>query len=124
MGFVIRVVVTAVALWIATLAVRGITVTGGNWQRDVLSLLAMGLIVGLANAVIKPIIKVVGCPVYVLTLGLVALLVNAGLLLLASWVAGRFEIAFHVAGFGAALWGAVVVSVVSWALNLVAGHST
>lgn len=119
MAFVIRAVVTAVALWVATLTVRGISLTGSDPARNILSLLLIGVIVGIVNATIKPAVKAIGCPLYVLTLGLFALLVNGVLLMGAAWVAGLMDIGFHVAGLRAALWGALVVSLVTWALGLV-----
>jgi putative membrane protein len=119
MGFLIKVVVTAVALWIATLLVDGINVTGGGAGKNTLTLLAVALIFGIVNAVLKPIIKVVGCVFYVLTLGLIALVVNALLLLLVSWLADKLNLPFSVDGFWAAFWGAIIVGVVSWLISLV-----
>lgn len=119
MGFVLRVVITAVALWVAALVVPGITVTGQGTWHEIGTLLLTGLIFGVVNALIKPVVKVVGCPVYVLTLGLFALVVNALLLLLVAWLANTLHIAFHVDGFWAAFWGAIIVGVVSWVLSLV-----
>lgn len=119
MGFLIKVVVTAVALWIATLLVDGIKVTGGGAVKNTLTLLAVALIFGIVNAVLKPIIKVVGCVFYVLTLGLIALVVNALLLLLVSWLADKVNLPFSVHGFWAAFWGAIIVGVVSWLISLV-----
>jgi len=78
----------------------------------------VALIFGIINATLKPLIKVVGCAFYVLTLGLVALVVNGLLLWLTSWVAGKLSLPFHVAGFWAAFWGAIIVGLVSWVLNL------
>jgi len=69
--------------------------------------------------VLKPIIKKVGCAFYVLTLGLVALVINGLLLWLASWVAGKLSLPFHVSGFLAAVAGALIVGVVTWVIHLV-----
>jgi putative membrane protein len=119
MGFLIRIVVTAVALWIATLLVEGIEVTGAGPARNALTLLVVALIFGVVNAILKPIIHVLGCVLYILTLGLIALVVNALLFLLTGWVADQFDLPFEVDGFWAAFWGAIVVGVVSWLINLV-----
>ena len=73
MGFLIRVVVTAVALWVATWLVGGIDVVGDTTTTNALTLLAVAAIFGVVNALLKPIIKTVGCIFYVLTLGLIAL---------------------------------------------------
>jgi len=119
MQFVIRTVVTAVALWVATLIIGGIEVTGAGPVANVFTLLAVALIFGLVNAVLKPIIQVVGCVFYLLTLGLIALVVNALLFLLTDWLADLFNLPFQVDGFWPAFWGAIVVGVVSWLIDLV-----
>jgi putative membrane protein len=108
-----------VALWVSTQLVAGIAVTGKTTTEDVVTLLGVALIFGVINAVLKPIIKVVGCAFYVLTLGLFALIVNAGLMLLTSYIAEQLSLPFHVDGFWAALWGALIVGVVSWILDLI-----
>jgi putative membrane protein len=115
----LKVVVTAIALWVATVLVSGIVVTTGTTAKRVGTLLAVAAIVGVINAFLKPIIKMLGCAFYVLTLGLFALVVNALLLELAAWVAGRLNLPFDVSGFWAAFWGAIIIGVVSWLLDLV-----
>src|SRR5262245_36767516 len=119
MGFVVRVLVTAVALWVAELIVPGIRITAqGTWE-GVLTLLVVALIFGVINAVLKPLIKIFGCLFYILTLGLIAFVVNALLFLLTGWLAGQLNLPFEVNGFWAAFWGAIIVGVVSWLINLV-----
>jgi putative membrane protein len=118
MAFLIRVVVVAVALWVATIFVPGIAVTAGTTEARIGTLLAVALIFGLVNAVVKPIVKIFGCAFYVLTLGLFALVVNALLFLLVGWLAGRAGLPFAVTGFGSAFFGAIVVSVVSFVLQV------
>jgi len=118
MGFVIRTLVTAVALWIAELLVGGIEVTAKNTWRGILTLLAVAVIFGVVNAVLKPLIKLFGCFFYIITLGLIALVVNALLFLLVSWLADQLNLPFHVDDFWSAFWGAIIVGVVSWAINL------
>ena len=119
MRFLIRVLVTAVALWVATLVVSGITVTGRSSGINALTLIVVALIFGIINAVLKPLVKILGCLVYILTLGLIGLVVNALLFLLTSWIAGQFNLPFHVDGFWSAFWGAIIVGVVGWLINLV-----
>ena len=119
MGFLVRLVVNAVALWITTLVVPGLDLGGRSTLSKVLTLLGVALIFGIVNAVLKPIVHVVGCVFYVLTLGLFALVVNALLLLLTDWIAGLFDLPFQVHGFWAAFWGAIVIAVVSWLISLV-----
>lgn len=119
MGFLIRLVITAIALWITTLIVPGVAVTGRNGANAALTLLAVALIFGVVNAVLKPVIKVFGCVFYLLTLGLFALVVNALLFLLTDWIARQLDLPFHVDGFWAAFWGAIVMAVVSWLISVV-----
>jgi putative membrane protein len=84
----------------------------------VLTFLAVALIFGVINAVLKPIVKIVGCAFYILTLGLIALVVNALLLWLTSWLAGKLNLPWHITGFWPAFWGAIIVSVVGWLLSI------
>ncbi|MEW9533499.1 phage holin family protein [Microbispora sp. NPDC049125] len=121
MKVILKIVVVAAALWAATQLVDGITVNADTTAMRIGTLLAVALIFGIVNAVLKPIIKTVGCAFYVLTLGLFALVVNAGLLLLTSWLAGKLDVPFHVSGFVAAFWGAIIVAIISWVLNMILG---
>lgn len=114
----IRVVITAFALWVATLVVNGIELTAATTPRKIGTLVAVAAVFGLINAFLKPIVKSLGCALYVFTLGLFALVVNGLLLWLASYLAGRLDLPFHVSGFWPAFWGALVVGLVSWLLNL------
>lgn len=119
MRFLIRTLVTAIALAVATWLVHGITVSGGGWARDTLTLIAVAIIFGLINAILKPLIHLFGCIFYILTLGLIAFVVNALLFLLTSWIADKLNLPFHVDGFWSAFWGAIIVGVVSWLISLV-----
>jgi putative membrane protein len=118
MYLLIRAVLTAAALAVATWLVPGIQLTSGSTASKVGTLLAVAVIFGLINAILKPIVKTVGCLFYVLTLGLIALVVNGLLLWLASWVAGKLSLPFHITGFWAAFWGALIISVVGWLLGV------
>ncbi|MDS1271696.1 phage holin family protein [Lipingzhangella sp. LS1_29] len=121
MSIILRVVINAVALWAAVYFVQGLDVHAGTLGEEAVVYLVLGLIFGLVNAVIKPIVKTVGCAFYALTLGLIALVVNALLLMLTGWIAGLFNIPFEIAGFWPAFWGAIIVAVVSWLLSLFLG---
>jgi putative membrane protein len=121
MRFLVRVLVSATALAVATWAVPGIELLAASGWTKVGTLLAVAVIFGLINAFLKPLIKVVGCAFYVLTLGLIALVVNGLLLWLTSWIAGKLNLPFHVTGFWPAFWGAIIVGLVSWLLNLLIG---
>jgi putative membrane protein len=119
LALVVRVAVVAVSLWVATLIVPGIDNTAGTTASRVGTLIGVALIFGLVNAVLKPLIKVVGCPFYVLTLGLVGLVVNALLFLLVGAIADGVGLPFTVGGFGAAFLGAIVVGLVGFVLHMV-----
>jgi putative membrane protein len=121
MRFLLRVLVSAAALAVAIWAVPGIELLAGSGWSRLGTLLAVAVIFGLINATLKPLIKVVGCAFYVLTLGLIALVVNGLLLWLTSWIAGKLSLPFHVTGFWPAFWGAIIVGLVSWLLNLLIG---
>jgi putative membrane protein len=123
MRFLLRVLVSAAALGVATWAVPGIELLAGSGWTRVGTLLAVAAIFGLINATLKPLIKVVGCAFYVLTLGLIALVVNGLLLWLTSVIAGDLTLPFHVTGFWPAFWGAIIVGLVSWVLNLLIGDN-
>jgi putative membrane protein len=119
MGILIRLVISAIALWISTLVFSGIQLGGETTVRKIGTLLLIAAIFGIVNAVLRPIVKVLGCWAYVLTLGLIALIVNGALFMLTSWIAGKLDLPFHVDHFWpTAILGALLVSVISWVLNL------
>jgi len=118
-ALVIKVLVTAVALWVCTFLVDGIAIGGSDQATRIGTLIVVALIFGLVNAVIKPVIKTIGCAFYVLTLGLIGLVVNALLFLLVGWISDKLGLPFEVAGFWSAFWGAIVVAVVGFILHLI-----
>ncbi len=113
MRFLIRILVNAAALWAATQIVRGVEHTG-PWT----SLLLVALVFGLLNALVRPILKLLTCPLILLTLGLFTFVINAVVLWLTSAISERLGLGFHVSGFWAAFLGALVVTVVSVLLSL------
>lgn len=113
MPFLVRLLVNAVALWVATKVVPGVTYEGG-WP----AFLGVALIFGAVNAFIRPILRFLTFPIIIITIGLFSLVVNALMLTLTSNLAGVLDLGFHVAGFKAALFGALVVSVVSTLLSM------
>jgi putative membrane protein len=117
-GFLIRLAITAVALWITTLIVPGVDVGGRSGANTVLTLIVVALIFGIVNAVLKPVIRVIGCVFYLLTLGLFALVVNALLFLLTDRIARALDLPFSIDGFWAAFWGAIVMAVVTWLISI------
>jgi putative membrane protein len=111
--FILRWFVNAVALYVAALIVHGI-----QMERDWGALAIIALIFGVVNALIRPVLNVLSCPLIALSLGLFTLVINAAMLLLTSWIAGLLGIGFVVNNFAAALVGALVISVVSILLNM------
>jgi len=108
----LRWLINALAIYVASKVVPGIRV------EDEWAIVAVALILGLVNAFIRPLLKFFTCPLIILTLGLFLFVINAAMLGLTAWVAGQLGIGFGVAGFGAAFWGALVISLVSLALTL------
>lgn len=117
MGILLRLAAGAAAIWVATLILPGIQVTAETTGGTIGTYFAVAILFGAVNAVIRPIIKMVGCSIYVLTLGLVSFIVNGLLLLLTSWFADLLDLPFHVDGFWSGMLGAIVIGLVGWALN-------
>jgi putative membrane protein len=121
-AFLIKVLVNAVAIWIATLVVDGMTVRGpgSDLGSRILTYLVIGAIFGVINALIKPVVRLLTLPFYVITLGLFTFVVNALMLQLTSWISQATPLTFHIDDFfWTAILGAVVVTFVSLVLNLV-----
>lgn len=112
MNFVIRLVVNAAALWLAARFVDGISYSGG-WQE----FLGVAIVFGIINAFVRPVLSFLSMPIQFVTLGLFTLVLNAFMLMLTGWAAGKLGITFIVAGFIPALLGAILVSIVSMVLS-------
>ena len=117
MRFLFRLVVNVLALGLAVWLFDGITLTGDDDTDRFLNLLVVGVIFGLVTSFIRPIVNIVSIPLIVLTLGLMLLVVNALMLMLTSWIAGKLDLGFHVDGFWTALWGSIVISICSVVLE-------
>ncbi|MER5930227.1 phage holin family protein [Streptomyces sp. NPDC002054] len=117
-NFVIKTLANAAALAVAIWLVSGITLTGESTGRKALTLILVALVFGLVNLIVKPVVKLLSLPLFILTLGLFTLVVNALMLMLTSWLADKLDLSFHVDGFWTALIGALIISIVSWAVNL------
>jgi len=113
MHLLIRLLITACALWVAVELVPGITYSGTP-----VSFLILALIFGAINALLRPLLLLLSLPLLILTLGLFTFVVNAILLLLTSGVAAALGFPLRVVGFGPAFWGALVITIVSTALSL------
>ena len=116
MRFVITFLSTAASLWIAVWLVNGLEFDGGWWQ-----FVIVAVIMGLANAIVKPILMLFSLPLIVLTLGLFLVIVNAAVLQLVVWLSGPsvFDLGLTSTGFfSATFWGAVVISLAGWVIGI------
>ncbi|MFJ6212016.1 phage holin family protein [Streptomyces sp. NPDC092296] len=120
-SFVLKTLINAAAIWVAALIVDGITLSGGSTGHKVLTVILVALVFGVVNWLIKPIVKLLSLPLFILTLGLITFVINALMLWLTSWASDRLNLDFHVQGFWAALLGALIISIISWGLSLVLG---
>ncbi|MFJ4011590.1 phage holin family protein [Streptomyces sp. NPDC090026] len=119
MNFAVKTLANAGALLVAIWLVQDITLTGDSTGKKALSLILVALIFGLVNFFVKPVVQILTLPLFILTLGLITLVVNALMLMLTSWLADQFDLNFHVEGFWTAILGGLIISIVSWALNVV-----
>ncbi|MCF3129010.1 phage holin family protein [Streptomyces olivochromogenes] len=118
-NFVVKTIANAGALAVAVWLLDKITLTGDSTGKKIGTLIVVAVIFGVVNWLVKPIVKVLTFPLFILTLGLITLVVNALMLLLTSWVCGKLDLSFHVEGFWTAVVGGLIISIVSWALNVV-----
>ncbi|MFD9302711.1 phage holin family protein [Streptomyces sp. NPDC060048] len=119
-NFVVKTLANAAALAVAIWLLAGITLDdGSSLGRRTLTLILVALIFGLVNFIVKPVVRLLSLPLFVLTLGLFTLVVNAAMLMLTSWLAKQFDLSFHVDNFWTAVLGALIISIVSWAANTV-----
>jgi putative membrane protein len=119
-GILTKIVVNAVALWVATLVVPDVSLsTGEGLGKTVGSFLVVGAIFGLVNTVIKPVVKLLSLPFIILSLGLFAFVVNALMLEIVDWASNSIGISFDSGPFfWSTLAAAVIISLVSWILNV------
>jgi putative membrane protein len=121
-SFAIKVVVNAIAIWVATVLVDGVDVAGGgdSTSSRVLTYLFIGLLFGIVNAIVKPVVKVLAFPFYIITLGLFTFVVNALMLELTAWLSSHTPLTLTLDEFWwTAVWAALVVTVVSMILNAI-----
>lgn len=126
MNFLLRAALTGVALWVVTLLVPGIRIIGGDSTLERAGIIfVVAVVFGLVNAVIKPIVQFISIPLYILTLGLIHIVINALMLWITSWITD------HTTHWGlfiddfwwTAIWAAIVLSIVSWLLSIIAGDA-
>jgi putative membrane protein len=119
--FLVRAGLTGFALWVVTLVVSGIEFVGGDSTlQRVGIILVVAVIFGLVNAIIKPIVQIVSIPLYILTLGLIHIVINALMLWITSWITeNTTHWGLYIEDFWwTAIWAAIVLSIVSWVLSL------
>ena len=116
-SIVTAVLVNAGALGVAAWIFAGIRIGGASASDRVVTLLIAAVIFGLVNLVVGPIVKLLALPFILLTLGVLLVVINALLLMLVARLAGELDVAFRVTGFWTAVGGAVVISLMTWALG-------
>jgi putative membrane protein len=122
--FVVHAALTGLALWVVTLFVRGIHFKYVGEHPSLVQQLGVifvvGVIFGLVNAIIKPIVQILAIPLYILTLGLIHIVINASMLWFTSWITDHLNWGLRINHFWwTAIWAAIVLSIVSWLLSLV-----
>jgi putative membrane protein len=118
--WIIKIAVNAIAIWVATAIVPGVSLTAGDTLHKVLSFAVVGALFGIVNTVIKPIVSFFALPFIVLTLGLMIFVINALMLKVVGWLSGAIGIHFSSGPFfWSTIGAAIVVSIVSMILNLV-----
>jgi len=118
MGFVVRVLINGVAIWLATLILPGLTIVGADTTAQSIGIiLLVALVFGLVNAIVKPVVAILSIPLYILTLGLFTLIVNALMLTLTEWITEQTSWGLRIDDFGTAILGALIISIVSFVLS-------
>ncbi|MCL4474907.1 MAG: phage holin family protein [Nitrospirae bacterium] len=113
---ILRIMINALSIVIAVKLVDGLSFTGEWWK-----MIIVGAVFGIVNSVIKPIVQFFTIPFIILTLGLFTLIINTLMLALTAFLSDTFHLGFHIRGFWAAFWGAIIVSVVSMLLSWITG---
>ena len=127
-GFLVRTAATAVALWVAIQLISGISITTpvqpfyANGEYDtILVFLGVAAIIVVLNATVKPVLKLIGLPLTIVTLGLFLLVINAVIFLLAEWVSNLLGLGLHITDFASAAGGALIITLVNWILGPITG---
>ncbi len=118
MGFLIKIAVNAVALWVAAWLLPGISFGEGKFGSKFATVVLVAIVFGLVNALIKPIARLLSLPFIILTLGLFTFVVNAFMLQLTEWISEPLGLSFTIDHFfWDAIWGAIIITIVSVVLN-------
>jgi len=122
MRFLVKLIINALALWLTTFIVAGVTVkpfAEGDWP-TIWTYLLLALIFGIVNGVVGTVVRVIAFPLYIITLGLIALIVNALLLWIVAWISGLMGFGLYIDHFfWSGVWGALVLAIISWLIGLV-----
>lgn len=121
MALIARLIINAVAIWLAAHWVHGIKIATGDYndaQHTILVLLGVAVVFTVVNHLVKPIVKMLSLPLVVLTLGLFLLVVNALMLKLTAWITETTKYGLRIEHFMPAVWGALIVTVVNWVLGV------
>ena len=121
MRFLIRLVVNAVAIWLTSLFLSGVSLTESEGWDQVLVVGVVGLVFTLVNLIVKPVVSLFALPLTIITLGLFTLVVNALMLLLTSWLTSFTDWGLFVDGFWWALLAALIISIITGVLNAILG---
>ncbi len=122
MRFLVKIIINALALWLTTLLVSGVQVVAfapAGTLETILTFLLVALIFGVVNGLVGTFIRIVAFPLYILTLGLIALIVNGLLLLFVAWVSGLLTFGLVVTSFWWGVLGALVLGLISWLIGVV-----
>ena len=121
MSFVLRVLINGVAIWFATLVLSGLTIVGADSTLEQVGIiLLIALVFGIVNAIVKPIVAFLSIPLYILTLGLFSLVVNALMLMLTAWITEQTDWGIRIiGGFWWALLAALIIGVINFAVSAV-----
>jgi putative membrane protein len=114
---ILQILINAAALYVAVFLIRPGITFHGEWWKFLLVALAFSLL----NTYVRPILRILTLPISVITLGIFLLVINAAMLLLTGAISDQLKLGFHVADFGAAFLGAIVVAIVGWGLSMVVG---
>jgi putative membrane protein len=117
--WLIRILTNACALAVAAWLFKDIRFTGHSDRDRFITLVIVALLFGVVNEFVRPVVAFLSLPLYLLTLGLMFFVVNALMLLLTSWLADQLDVGFHVRGFWTAVFGSIVISIVSWVVGQV-----
>lgn len=119
--FILSTVINAIALWLTTVMVAGVSIvpTGAKTPGYLITLVITAIIFGVVNGTIGRVGRFLAFPLFILTLGLLALVFNTLMLLLMSWIGSVLGFGLHVDGFWSGFWGAIVLSIVSGILGLI-----